>query len=245
MEKNKTILIAENLSYKPKRDDLLAYHSTFSLNNISLSIYENEILGLTGKSGSGKTILVKLLCNILKPESGNIQIFIPGKNNMQILFQNSIELINPNKIIKSLFEDLRVKITEIESIFHLLNLNIELLESKGSQLSGGERQRIGLARLLLVKPKILFLDEPFSSQDSEATKFLLNVIRKLRKEYKITSVIISHDLEILREITDRIIIIESGKIIEDITTRDFFSSPKHSYTKHLISEFNKLSNSNS
>jgi ABC-type dipeptide/oligopeptide/nickel transport system ATPase subunit len=160
-----------------------------------------------------------------------------------MLFQNDGYLINPYRIIKDIFnETFRVKnnsrknyFKEIESLFTNLGLDHKLINSKGSQLSGGEQQRIALARILIIEPELLILDEPFSSQDIEAKSSLIELIVNTNKKAHTTIICISHDIYALREFAEEIIILSNGKIIESGAANQIFNNPQIEHTKFLLS----------
>lgn len=212
------------------------------LDAISFYVAENKVLGIAGESGSGKTTLAKLLCGILKPDSGKIELKTGRREDIQMLFQNSGEIINPLRKVKNILND-TIKINkvknrepdeEFDTVIKKINLKKELLERRGYELSGGEQQRVALARLLIVKPKILILDEPFAAQDSESLKKILEILRKLKSEAGLTLIIISHDLSALRSIADEIIILHSGKIVESGSAEKILNNPEDQYTNFLL-----------
>lgn len=240
---NNRLLEVNNLSYSVKSESGII----FILNNISFELEKNKTLGIAGESGSGKTTLGKLLAGILTPSNGEVDFnFIHNKskktNRVQILFQNNGEVLNPfRKVSEVVDEAIMIKagskdIIEIrKSIFNSLNFPEELWNRKGFELSGGEQQRAALARLLAVEPELLILDEPFSAQDPESQLNFLNLFKKIKDEYSVTLICIAHNLRILRKLCDEIIIIYKGELVEKGKTEEIFNSPKHPYTKFLLS----------
>lgn len=238
------ILKAESLVYNADNSNSIEI-----IKNISLEIERGKVIGISGESGSGKSTLAKLFCGILTPISGKITTNFSkdwSKSKpqpIQILFQNDGSLINPfRKVEDVLTESFVLKnninkdySTEVKNIFKTFGLKEELLNHKGSQLSGGEQQRIALARIIIVEPEILILDEPFSSQDVEAQLIILNLIKKLKSEFNFTIICVSHDLNILNHFADEIFIMNNGKIVESGITSEIFSNPKNDYTKFLLS----------
>lgn len=219
------------------------------IKNISFDVERGKVIGIAGESGSGKSTLAKLLCGILIPTSGKITTNISRDwskskpSPIQILFQNDGNLINPfRKVNDVLRESFKLKTNinkdfsnEIKNIFKIFDLKEELLNQKGSQLSGGEQQRIAIARIMIVEPEILILDEPFSSQDVEAQLTILNLLKKLKQEFNFTVICISHDLNVLNHFADDIMVMYSGKIVESGNALEIFSNPKNDYTKFLMS----------
>ena len=251
------ILKAENICYTvDKKPCLPAGRNNFSgvesveiLKNISFEVERGKVIGISGESGSGKSTLAKILTGVYSESSGSLNTFfkkdwkhsLPGP--IQILFQNDGNLINPNrKVMDVLNEAFESKQNskknysiEVTEIFNSFGLKEELLNNKGSQLSGGEQQRIALVRIMIVEPEILILDEPFSSQDVEAQLAILELIKKVKVEFGLTIICISHDLKILKHFADEILIMFRGNIVESGNTADIFSKPQNDYTKFLLS----------
>lgn len=244
------ILKTENISYTvDKRNSLTGFESVEIIKNISFGIERGNVLGIAGESGSGKSTLAKILTGIYSPSSGRIETkFIKDWNNslpkpIQILFQNDGELINPFRKVKDVLnEAFELKAgtknnfsKNVNELLNILQLPQTINENKGSQLSGGEQQRIALARILIVEPEILILDEPFSSQDVESQLNLINLLKKIKADFNLTVICISHDLRILRNFADEILIMFKGDIAEIGNTNEVFTNPKHDYTKFLLS----------
>lgn len=243
------ILKADGIFYSvDKKNNYASYNTVEILKNISFEVERKKIIGISGESGSGKSTLAKILAGIYSSTSGQIETHFkrdwtnqPSKP-IQLLFQNDGNLINPNRKVKDILYEAfeltnktkRDYSAEVNEVFNNFGLKKELLNSKGSQLSGGEQQRIALARIIIVKPEVLILDEPFSSQDVEAQLTILNLINKIKTEFDLTVICISHNLKVLQNFADEILIMFNGKIIESGTTADIFSNPNNEYTKFLI-----------
>ncbi len=244
-----TILKVENISYSvDKINNYTGNHSVEILKNISFNVERGKVLGISGQSGSGKSTLAKILAGVIVPASGKlIKSFDKKWNNslsqpVQLLFQNDGELINPFRKVKDVLnEAFKLKNgkktdypAEIDNILSRFNLNPQLKLHKGSQLSGGEKQRIALARIIIVEPEILILDEPFSSQDVESQLGILDLINKLKEELNLTIICISHDLNILKHFSDSLLIMYKGEIVEGGITKQVIKNPKNEYTKFLL-----------
>jgi peptide/nickel transport system ATP-binding protein len=217
------------------------------LSDISFNVSEGMILGIAGESGSGKTTLGLILAGILNQSSGEILLNeLPAQNLManreiQILMQNKGELINPyrrvNAVLKEAFELNGKKSDSDSKIFDILDkleLKKDILKRKGYELSGGEQQRIALARIFAVEPSILILDEPFSAQDIESESIIIKLLRKLNSESRLTIICISHDLKILKNFAEELIVLHKGKIIESGNTITVLNNPTHPFTKFLV-----------
>jgi ABC-type dipeptide/oligopeptide/nickel transport system ATPase subunit len=217
------------------------------LKNVSFEVEQGEILGICGESGGGKSTLAKLIAGVIKPISGKITINSESKERrsspVQILFQNHGEVLNPFRKIQSVVDE-ALKISgaeesnlqiERDKVLSSVSFPKELYFRRGMELSGGEQQRAALARLLAVKPVLLILDEPFSAQDVESQLNLINLFKILNKEFNLTMICISHDLRILRNLANRVIILKDGEIVESGFIKDVFNNPKKDYTKFLLS----------
>jgi ABC-type dipeptide/oligopeptide/nickel transport system ATPase subunit len=247
---NDIILKVENVTFNVEnKNNSTKLYSIDIIKNISFQVERSSLLGITGESGSGKTTLAKLLSGIYSPSSGKIDKYFSSDWNkslpkpIQILFQNDGELINPYRKVKDvLTESFELKFSEkkdfsanVKAVLKKFQLPNSILNHKGYQLSGGEQQRIALARILITEPEILILDEPFSSQDVEAQLNIVNLIKDLKAEIKLTIICISHDLSILKNISDDILVMYNGSIAESGKTGEVLNSPQNSYTKFLIS----------
>lgn len=246
-----TLIELKNISYSAESDNLSLSKSetTDILFDVSFSLDEKEVLGICGESGGGKSTLAKLIAGIIKPSKGELLLnsrITPKKNKpreIQILFQNSSDLINPYRKINTIInETLKLAGTKKEDIekekmrlIETVDIDPALLNRRGLGLSGGERQRIALARLLAVKPKVLILDEPFSAQDITSQINFVKLLKKINEDMGITIICISHDLKILRNLVQKIIILKEGRIVETGRTEEVFNNPQNSYTRFLLS----------
>jgi peptide/nickel transport system ATP-binding protein len=235
------ILKAENISYSVFEKN----EKKLILKDVSFELERNSVLGISGESGSGKTTLAKIITGILKPTKGKINFQFERKfkkvSPVQILFQNTGEIINPlREVGEVLNESLKIgnknnnQATTLDYILDAVKLPKELLERKGYELSGGEQQRVALARILAVKPELLILDEPFSAQDYESQENFLNLFLDLKKKFNITMICIAHNLRLLRKLSDEVMIMYNGEIVEENSSKELFENPQHQYTKFLL-----------
>ncbi len=235
------ILKAETLSYSVIQKN----EEKIILKNISFEVERNSVLGVSGESGSGKTTLAKIIAGIIKPTEGKIIYYFEKDHKklspVQILFQNTGEIINPLRNVGDILnESLKIgnksngNSTQLNSILDAVKLPRHLLERKGYELSGGEQQRVALARILAVKPELLILDEPFSAQDYESQENFLNFFLELKKNLNITMICVAHNLRLLRKLSDEVMIMYNGEIVERNKSEELFTNPKHQYTKVLL-----------
>ena len=230
-----------------------SYLNNSILKSISFNLYEGEILGLVGESGSGKSTISKCILGINQNYTGEILYnglnvkSIDNKNfrrNVQLIFQDPYSSLNPKMTIgDSIMEPMIVhnisnKKNRKSKIFKLLEdvgLNKEDFDKYPNQFSGGQRQRIVIARALALKPKVIVCDESVSALDVSIQSQIINLLNNLKEKYLITFLFISHDLSVIKYMTDRLIVLNKGKIEEINETDSIFNDPKKSYTKLLLS----------
>jgi len=243
-----SLLKVENISYSviAKEETKKRFHI---LKNVSFEVEAGEIIGICGESGGGKSTLAKVIAGLIKPDSGKIILSSDSQKGkrksslVQILFQNHGEILNPfRKIQKIIDEALEISGTDKnkieiqrEKVLTSVGFPKELYDRRGMELSGGEQQRAALARLLAVKTALLILDEPFSAQDVESQLILIKLFKQLNIEFNLTMICISHDLRILRNLVNKIIILKDGEIVESGITKEVFDNPQKDYTKFLLS----------
>ena len=230
-----------------------SYLNNKILKSISFNLYKGETLGLVGESGSGKSTISKCILGINQNYNGEILYHglnvksIDNKNfrkNVQLIFQDPYSSLNPKmKIGDSIMEPMIVhnisnKKNRKSKIFKLLEdvgLNKEDFNKYPNQFSGGQRQRIVIARALALKPKVIICDEPVSALDVSIQSQIINLLNNLKEKYLITFLFISHDLSVIKYMTDRLIVLNNGQIEEINETDSIFNDPKKSYTKLLLS----------
>jgi len=231
------------------------------LNEISFKLFKNETLGIVGISGSGKSTLGRVLSGLLKFRGGFIKTGrenflnkrdrrINNSKNIQMIFQDPYSSLNPKMTIKESLQDIldihnkfnRSDIKdELTNILHTLDLSSEdkFLNKYPNQLSGGQLQRVSIARVLLIKPKILICDESLTMLDAPIKIEILQLLIKIQKEINLSIIFITHDLMMAKKFCNRLLVINKGKIVEQGNTCEVFKFPKNSVTKKLIkSSFN-------
>ena len=228
-----------------------------ALDGINLTIKKGEIVGLVGESGCGKTTLVKAILQLIKPSSG--KIILNGMNlpdlskmamrsirkDLQIVFQDPYGSLNPRLTIGAaieeplkvhgIFKNQEQRKNRVLELLDKVKLQPEHFNRYPHEFSGGQRQRICIARALALNPSFLIFDESVSALDVSVQAQVLNLLNDLRLEFGFTAIFISHDLSVVRYISDRILVMEKGKIIEAGNSDDIWFSPQNEYTKKLIS----------
>ncbi|MBR6096340.1 MAG: ABC transporter ATP-binding protein [Oscillospiraceae bacterium] len=229
-----------------------------AVSDVSFDIYKGETLSLVGESGSGKTTIGRAIMRINPCSAGAIYYNgekISGKlsrkadreviRKIQMIFQDPAASLNERATIEyiiseglynfHLYKDERDRIAKIEKVIRDVGLLPEHLTRYPHEFSGGQRQRVGIARSIVMEPEFIVADEPISALDVSIRAQVLNLLKKFQNERGLTYLFIAHDLSIVRFISDRIVVIYKGRIMEIAETEELFSYPLHPYTKSLIS----------
>ncbi len=227
-------------------------------NNVSFEVFEGETFGLVGESGSGKSTIARVIAGLYQPNSGKVTFEgidltslksekerRPVRRQMQMVFQNPYSSMNPRmKIADIIAEPIRFhKLTNSEA--ETRQIVNDLLDHVGlgrmagvkypHEFSGGQRQRISIARALATRPRLLICDEPTSALDVSVQAQILNLLKDLQDELNLTMLFISHDLPVIRQMCDRVGVMQMGTLLEVAPTEQLFNSPQHEYSKQLIS----------
>jgi peptide/nickel transport system ATP-binding protein len=227
-------------------------------NHVSFEINEGETFGLVGESGSGKSTIARVITGLYPPHEGQI-IFEgidltalktekerrPFRRAMQMVFQNPYSSLNPRMKVADIiaepirFHNLAENERQVQEIVGDLLDHVGLGRKAGvkypHEFSGGQRQRISIARALATRPRLLICDEPTSALDVSVQAQILNLLKDLQQELKLTMLFISHDLPVIRQMCDRIGVMQKGTLLEVAKTEDLFVSPQHEYSRKLIS----------
>ena len=225
-----------------------------AVDQISFDLMEEETLGIVGESGSGKTSLALAILKLINSEGSitfqnqNLQNIksrnlLTFRKNAQIIFQDPYGSLSPKMNIEAIVGeglDVHEKISKskrTEMILQILNevgLDEDMITRYPHEFSGGQRQRIAIARALILKPKLLILDEPTSALDVSVQLQVINLLKTIQKKYSLSYIFISHDIALIKSVSDKIIIMKDGIIVESGETKSLFSKPKENYTKELI-----------
>jgi len=222
-----------------------------AVDDVNIKIQEGEVLALVGESGCGKTTLARLIATLETPTAGDILYSgkkLTKKNlneirkEIQMVFQNPFESLDPRATVKAIVTEPLQKLgwrksqknEGVEKVLNLVGLEYNFAERRPGDLSGGQRQRVAVARAIISTPKIVMLDEPTSALDASVQSQVLNLLLDLRNEFKLTYLFITHNIAVARFISDRMLIMYAGEIVESGPTKQVMSAPKHPYTQALL-----------
>jgi oligopeptide/dipeptide ABC transporter ATP-binding protein len=228
-----------------------------AVDDISFDVIAGETLGLVGESGCGKSTLGRCIVRLTEPTAGRLEFagedithrsmreLKPLRRDVQLIFQDPLTSLNPRKRVRQILGDalaLRHRGTgrstldsEAESLLRRVGLPSQFMERLPRELSGGQRQRVGIARALAVGPKLIVADEPVSALDVSVQADILNLIKDLQAELGLTIVFISHDLGVIRHVSDRVGVMYLGRLVEIAPSESFYAAPLHPYSEALLS----------
>jgi peptide/nickel transport system ATP-binding protein/oligopeptide transport system ATP-binding protein len=259
------LLEVKNLkTYFPVRGGVLRRHvdDVKAVDDVSFTIEQGTTVGLVGESGSGKTTVGRTILKLIAATGG--EIFFHGKNilpltendfrplrrEIQMIFQDPFGSLNPRMTIASIVgEALEIHFREMsagdrrERVAELLRqvgLQPEMMTRYPHEFSGGQRQRIGIARALAVKPSFIVCDEPVSALDVSVQAQIVNLLQDLQEELGLTYLFIAHDLAVVEHISDHVLVMYRGKIVESASAEEIYENPQHDYTKKLLAAVPKF-----
>lgn len=232
-----------------------------ALDNVDLEIAKGEVVGLAGESGCGKSTFGRIVSGLMPPSSGRVHwngrdissLDRAERRRMrlstQIIFQDPMSSLNPRLRVRDLIGEAPVHHgivrrrdidDRIAELLDLVGLDPDHADRYPHQFSGGQRQRIGIARALAVKPELLICDESIAALDVSIQAQILNLFMRLRKELDLTLLFISHDLSVIRHISDRVVVMYLGRVVEEAQTDPLFDAAAHPYTRALLEEVPRI-----
>ena len=244
MDRDEVLRVSNlNVFYKNRKQRLFSKKKKIqALHDVSVSMHEGEVLAIAGESGSGKSTFARAIVGINKDYTGEI---VQKYERPQMVFQDPYSSLNPAKKIGWLLEEpLRVdksrqwtreEISErVKEVMQEIELPLSMLERYPAQLSGGQRQRVCIGIALMRSPKLLIADEPVSALDVTIQAQILELLENLHKKHGISIIFISHDLRVVYKISDHVMIMKDGRVVEYGETKELYRRPQADYTKQLL-----------
>ena len=239
-------------------DGLVVRYGAFeAVKGVSFSLHEGEILGIVGESGSGKSTIAKTLVGLERPAAGKIHLASDAR--LQMIFQDAVGSLNPRMTVRQTLEEtLRIQGRgkkeegrgkreepadakamagkgSAEGLLDLVGLSSAVLGQYPREMSGGQCQRVSIARALACRPDVLVADEPVSALDVSVQAKVLNLLRDLRRDLGLAILLIAHDLAVVKNVCDRVCVMEHGRFVDAGPSEEVFASPRSDYTRRLLS----------
>ncbi len=227
-----------------------------AVNGVSFDVPRGKTVGLVGESGSGKTTIGRAIARLVPITEGSIRYdgqclnnlynagFLPYRKKIQVIFQDPFGSLNPRMTIYSIIaEPLDIhfkewpreqKIERVKDLLEKVGLSADCMQRYPHQFSGGQRQRIGIARALAVEPEFIICDEPVSALDVSVQAQIVNLLQNLQEELELTYLFVAHDLAVVEHISDDVLVMTEGKIVERASAEELYAHPQHPYTKKLL-----------
>ncbi len=255
MDNKEVILRIKELSISYQRSDSSFWgnkREIVAVNEVSLSVIRGKTFAIVGESGSGKTSIAMSILGFVKPVSGSIEFnglnlssLKTGKQRetrrlIQPVFQDANSALNPRMTVETnlldsiTLSDQNQRMEQVHFLLSSVGLSSDHMGKYPHQLSGGQKQRLCIARALAPEPELLILDEPVSAQDLSIQAQILSLLLEIKKRKNITYLLISHDLNVVRILADRVAVMRSGIIVEEASSEKFFNDPTHPYSQELI-----------
>lgn len=244
-----------DVTFKTRTGSIFKPNLVHAVRDVSLKLMRGETIGLVGESGSGKSTTANVMCGLQPPTSGDV--FFKGQKVtkrsaadrkrigrvVSVVFQDPATALNSRMIVQEqLLDPLRVhkvgtpneRLERVHELIHLVGLPESVLNALPGQLSGGQRQRVAIARALALGPDAIIADEPTSALDVSVRAQILNLLTDLKNDLGLGMVFISHDIQTVRYVSDQIIVMNGGQIVEEGDAAQVLNAPKHEYTKTLL-----------
>ena len=223
-------------------EDLHVRYGSFeAVKGVSFTLCDGEILGIVGESGSGKSTIAKTLIRLETPSSGKI---VCNAKSVQMVFQDAVGSLNPRMTVRQTLEETlkvkRIKSQTAAGLLDLVGLSKAVLDQYPREMSGGQCQRVSVARALACAPQVLIADEPVSALDVSVQARVLNLLRDLRRRLGLSIILIAHDLAVVKNVCDRICVMEHGLFVDSGDAAEVFESPKSDYTRRLLAAVPKI-----
>ena len=222
------------------RDLHVRYGAFEAVKGVSFSVGAGEIFGIVGESGSGKSTIAKVLMGLERASSGEVVLGdpVPGRRlSMQMVFQDAVGSLNPRMTVRTALDEvLRTGGSRrtAEELVDLVGLSEAVLSQYPREMSGGQCQRVSVARALAREPDVLVADEPVSALDVSVQARVLNLLRDLRRDMGLAIILIAHDLAVVKNVCDRVAVMERGRFVDQGETADVFERPESPYTRRLL-----------
>lgn len=255
---NKLLEVKNLKKYFPIQSGVFNKTQSFvkAVDDVSFDVYEGETLGIVGESGCGKSTTGRSIIRLIEPTNG--QVIFQGKNlselkghdlqkvrrDLQIVFQDPYASLNPRMTVGTILEEpLKIhglgsaseRRERVKELLTIVGLTEYHFDRYPHEFSGGQRQRVGIARALITKPKLIVADEPVSALDVSIQSQILNLMKDLQEQFGLTYMFISHDLSVVRHISDRVGVMYLGRMVELAQKHSLYAAPKHPYTQALLS----------
>ena len=201
---------------------------------VSLSVSEGERVAIVGQSGSGKTTVLNIALGFITPQAGEVEIADPASTGL--VFQNPLTSLDPRWTVERIVREgstTQVDRSDVISALHSIDLGEELLGRYVSDISGGQAQRVAIARALLSNPSLLVADEPVSAVDVLGKQHIIETLARIQRERNLATLIVLHDLGVAQQVSDTLVVMHRGRIVEQGSTREILVHPQHEYTKQL------------
>jgi peptide/nickel transport system ATP-binding protein/oligopeptide transport system ATP-binding protein len=260
------LIVAGLKTYFPIRTGILRRHTddVRAVDDVSFTVEKGTTVGLVGESGSGKSTIGKTLLRLVPATAGSIHFdgtditnmpesdFRPFRKRMQMIFQDPFGSLNPRHTIRQIVGEAleihfpalssRDRSEKVANLLEKVGLKPEMATRYPHEFSGGQRQRIGIARALAVEPDFIVCDEPVSALDVSVQAQIVNLLKDLQQQLGLTYLFIAHDLAVVEHMSDRVLVMHHGRIVEDASAADIYANPQHSYTRKLLEAVPRFEN---